>query len=188
MSDMSPPPTAMMTVAMMVAMMLPSFAPTLWRRHRHLRAMRVPRAARQTTLFAAGYLGVWTAMGVALAALPAFALSPWATAGVVLCAGALQCSRWKAKQLHRCRDACTSVQAESRNVMISWLRGCRLGVDCCLSCAAPMAVLYVAGLMDVGMMMLITAAITAERVAPGGARIARLTGGVALMAGLLMCV
>ena len=72
--------------------------------------------------------------------------------------------------------------------MISWLRGCRLGVDCCLSCAAPVAVLYVAGLMDVGMMMLITAAITAERVAPGGARIARLTGGVALMAGLLMCV
>jgi predicted metal-binding integral membrane protein DUF2182 len=57
-----------------------------------------------------------------------------------------------------------------------------------LSCAAPMAVLFVAGLMDPRMMVVITAAITAERVAPGGARIARVTGALALVVGLAICV
>ncbi len=36
--------------------------------------------------------------------------------------------------------------------------------------------------------MLVTAAITAERLAPNGARIARLTGALALAAGAVMCV
>jgi len=36
--------------------------------------------------------------------------------------------------------------------------------------------------------MVITAAITGERVAPGGARIARVTGAVALAAGVVMCL
>ena len=66
---MSPAMTALMTVAMMVAMMLPSIAPTLWRYHRHLRAMRMQRAGQRTTLFAAGYAGVWTTIGLALFAM-----------------------------------------------------------------------------------------------------------------------
>jgi predicted metal-binding membrane protein len=43
------------------------------------------------------------------------------------------------------------------------------------------------GLMDARMMVAITAAITAERVALGGARIARMTGALALAAGVVMC-
>jgi predicted metal-binding membrane protein len=50
-----------------------------------------------------------------------------------------------------------------------------------------MAVLFVAGLMDARMMVVITAAITVERVAPEGARVARLTGALALVAGSVMC-
>jgi hypothetical protein len=42
--------------------------------------------------------------------------------------------------------------------------------------------------MDAPMMLVITAAITAERVTPSGERIARLTGAVALIVGLIMCV
>jgi hypothetical protein len=38
------------------------------------------------------------------------------------------------------------------------------------------------------MMAVIGAMITAERLAPSGARIARLTGALALVAGALMCV
>lgn len=199
MSMMSPAMTALTTVAMMVAMMLPSLAPTLWRYHRHLRAVRLPRAGQRTTLFAVGYASVWTTIGVALFAMsaelspmglasptdPPFA--PWAGA-VVLCVGALQRSRWKEKQLLRCRQACVTARAIPTNVMMAWRDGCRLGVDCGLSCAAPMAVLFIAGLMDARMMLVITAAITAERVSPAGARIARLTGALALVAGLVMCV
>jgi predicted metal-binding membrane protein len=191
---------ALTTVAMMVAMMLPSIAPNLWRYHRHLRAMRVSRAAGRTVLFAVGYASVWTTIALALFAMSAELspmhmpsptdppLAPSVAAAVVLCAGALQLSRWKLKQLHRCREACVATRAVWRNIMTAWLEGCRLGTDCAMSCAAPMAVLFVSGLMDPRMMMLITAAITTERVAPGGARIARLTGAAALMVGLVLCV
>lgn len=184
---MSPAMTALVTVAMMVAMMLPSVAPTLWRHHRHLRGVQVSRAAQRTTLFAAGYASVWTVFGLALVALSAEPFAPWAAGAVVLFGGALQRSRWKAKHLLRCRQACATACAVPPSVMAAWRDGCRLGVDCGLSCAAPMAVLLVAGLMDARMMAAITAAITAERVAPGGVRIARLTGALALVAGLVMC-
>jgi hypothetical protein len=38
------------------------------------------------------------------------------------------------------------------------------------------------------LMMVVTAGITAERVTPAGARIARLTGALGLIAGAVMCV
>jgi len=182
MNDMpmvSPVTSALMTVAMMVAMMLPSIAPSLWRYHRD---------GGRTTLFAFGYASVWSAIALALfamsTAIPPF--GPLATGAVVLCAGALQCSQWKARQLHRCRAACVAAVVPSNAAL--WQDGCRFGVECALSCAAPMAVLFVAGLMNTPMMLVITAAITAERVAPIGERIARLTGALALIVGLIMCV
>ena len=51
-----------------------------------------------------------------------------------------------------------------------------------------MAVLLVAGPMNTPMMLVVTAAITAERVAPAGARVARFTGTLALIAGSVMCL
>jgi len=178
--------TALMSVAMMVAMMLPSVAPSLWRYHRHLAAMRVPHAAQRTTLFALGYSSVWSAIGLALFALSANVSrtpAPWMVGLVVLCVGAVQCSPWKARQLLRCRRACVSTGSIPR-LIIAWRDGCRLGVNCVVSCAALMAVLLVAGLMDARMMALITVAITAERVTPAGPRVARVTGAFALVVGL----
>lgn len=42
--------------------------------------------------------------------------------------------------------------------------------------------------MHPGMMRLTAAAITAERVAPSGARVARLAGALAMAAGLILCM
>jgi len=42
--------------------------------------------------------------------------------------------------------------------------------------------------MNARMMLVITAAITVERVTPSGARVARFTGALALIAGLVVCV
>ena len=191
MSDMpmtSPASTALLTVAMMVAMMLPSIAPRLWRYYRDVRAMRLARAASRTTLFAIGYASVWSAIALLLLAMSTLIspLGPVASGLVVLGAGALQWTRWKARQLHRCQRACMAALIP-RNAATVWLHGCRFGIECALSCAAPMAVLFVAGLMDVSMMLVITAAISAERVPPFGDRMARLTGSLALIAGLIMC-
>ncbi len=48
-----------------------------------------------------------------------------------------------------------------------------------------MAVLLVVGIMDVRTMTMVTAAITAERIIPRGVRVARLTGSLALVTGLI---
>ena len=47
-----------------------------------------------------------------------------------------------------------------------------------------MAILLVIGVMDLGAMALVTAAITAERLAPAGERVARGIGIVVIVAGL----
>ena len=57
---------------------------------------------------------------------------------------------------------------------------------CALSCAGPTAALLVVGMMDLRAMAGITTAISAERLMPGGARVARGTGAIALVVGLLV--
>ena len=193
----SPTRMAVLTAAMMVAMMLPSIAPVFWRYHRHVRTLGAS-AVRHTALLAAGYSTVWTVVSVALFGTSA-ALSPMGmpsmgpvfaplTLGcVVACVGLVQCSRWKQRRLFRCRE-CVETHSGGTTLSAAWQSGCRLGIDCCLSCAAPMAVLFVAGLMDTRMMFVITAAITGERVAPGGHIVARFTGALALIAGIAICI
>ncbi len=78
--------------------------------------------------------------------------------------------------------------AASTNLPAAWKVGCDLGVRCALSCAGPMAILFAVGLMDVRAMAVITAAILAERLAPNGARVAQVTGALALGAGMIICV
>jgi predicted metal-binding membrane protein len=193
MATMSPATTMGMTAAMMVAMMLPSIAPNIWRYHRHLRAMDSAHRTAHTVLFVAGYAAVWAAIGLALAAIsvaaspmhsPAPVFSPPVVALAVLFAGALQRSPWKARHLLRCRNACGSTHPTGVGGAV--LDGCRLGIECGRSCAAPMMVLLVWGLSSTPMMLLITGVVSAERLAPAGLRIARLSGTVAIAAGLML--
>ena len=58
-----------------------------------------------------------------------------------------------------------------------------MGLHCGLCCAGLIAVLLVTGVMDLRVMALVTAAITAERLAPWPARIARATGMLLVAAG-----
>jgi predicted metal-binding membrane protein len=188
---------AMWTV-MMVAMMLPSLAPTLWRYHRALDGMGVPHPGRQTALVGMGYFAVWSAIGVAvfplgaaLAAagmrLPALARAVPLTVGVVvLGAGATQLTAWKAHHLARCREASVPSRAMPADAATAWLHGLRLGVHCSQSCAGLTATVLAVGIMDLRAMALVTAAITAERLTSAGARVARAIGAVAVGAGLLL--
>ncbi len=61
----------------------------------------------------------------------------------------------------------------------------RFGFRCSLSCANLTAILLAVGVMDLRAMALVTAAITAERLAPAGERVAQGTGTFAIVAGLL---
>lgn len=151
-----------MWVAMMVAMMLPSAAPDLWR-------------YRQASL---GYLFVWTILAIALFPLSA-ALAhtgPIVSGTVVLLAGALQFTPWKTRQLAR-------VHAPPADAVTPWRLGLRLGLHSAQCCVGLMSIPLVLGMMDLRLMALITAAITAERLAPP---VARATGTLAIAAGLFL--
>ena len=68
----------------------------------------------------------------------------------------------------------------------AWRHGLRLGLHCGHCCANLMAILLVIGVMDLSAMAVVTAAITVERLAPAGERVARATGAVAVGAGLFL--
>jgi predicted metal-binding membrane protein len=186
-----------MWVAMMVAMMLPSLVAMLSSYRRSLGEVGRARLDALTALAGAGYFAVWTAFGaavypagVALAAAemrwPALArFVPVATGLVLLLAGFVQLSPWKARQLCRCRDTPGREALLPADAGAAWRHGLRLGVRCSLCCSGLMAILLVAGVMDLVAMAVVAAAITVERLAPWPGPAARAAGAMAIAAGAL---
>jgi predicted metal-binding membrane protein len=187
-----------MWTVMMVAMMLPSVIPML---SRYREAVRVPDEARLgllTAVVATGYFFVWTVFGVFAFPLgvvlttiemlqPALSRAvPVAAAVVILIAGALQFTTWKARQLACCRDSSRLSDALRTDARTAWRYGVRLGLDCAPCCANLMVILLVIGVMDLRAMAIVTAAITAERLVPAGERVARAIGAVTVGAGLIL--
>jgi predicted metal-binding membrane protein len=105
---------------------------------------------------------------------------------VVLIAGALQFTAWKAHHLACCREAPRRGRTLRADAGTAWRHGLRLGVHCSYGCAGLTAILLVIGVMDLGAMAVVTAAITVERVAPAGERVARAIGAVAVGAGFFL--
>src|SRR5438093_7424308 len=176
-----------MWVVMMAAMMLPSLVPML-SRYRH--AVGRPgerRLGRLTALVGVGYFFVWTVfgmaafpLGVALAAVemqhPALARAvPFGVGVVVLMAGSLQFTAWKARHLASCREAPGRGCTLPADAGMAWRHGLRLGLHCSYCCFGLMAILLVVGVMDVRAMAVVAATITVERLAPAGQRAARST-------------
>src|SRR5262249_10022749 len=91
-----------------------------------------------------------------------------------------QFTRWKAHQLACCRDA----PALPTNARAALRHGLRLGLRCSYCCAGLTAILLVVGVMDLRAMAVVTAAITLERLAPAGERVARAFGPGVVAAGV----
>ncbi|NPT41765.1 DUF2182 domain-containing protein [Paraburkholderia sp. 1N] len=196
-----------MWVVMMVAMMLPSLVPMLWRYRDTVGGMGETRLGWLTVMVGAAYFFVWTAfgmavfpLGVALAALamelPALARAvPLAIGVIVLIAGALQFTAWKARHLACCREApgrcltlceLPALAALPADAATAWRHGLRLGLHCSYCCAGLTTILLVAGVMDLRVMAVVTAAITVERLVPRGERAARVIGAGIVGAGVLL--
>jgi len=187
-----------MWVVMMVAMMLPSLVPMLWRYRQAVGRTGETRLGRLTALVGVGYFFVWTVFGLA-AFLLAVALTavemqqpelaravPIAVGVVVLTAGALQLTAWKAHHLACCREALGRGRTLPADAGTAWRHGLRLGLHCSCCCAGLTAILLVIGVMDLHAMAVVTAAITVERVAPAGERVARGLGAIGLGVGLFL--
>jgi predicted metal-binding membrane protein len=110
----------------------------------------------------------------------AHALLP-ATGIVLVLAGLLQRSAWKAHALACCRK--TPAVQEAPRARAAWRQGVRLGLRCVHCCAGLTAALLVWGMMDVRAMVAVTAAIALERWL--GPRAARAIGAAMVAAGLL---
>jgi len=94
----------------------------------------------------------------------------------------LQFTPWKLRHLGACRDAACTATAPVPGVR-AWRHGLVLGAHCVRCCLGFMAALVVVGVMDVGLMALVALAITAERVLPRPALVARAAGLLSIAAG-----
>ena len=185
-------------VVMMVAMMLPSLVPTLWRYRQVVGATAGTRPGPLTALVGAGYFFVWAGFGMAafplgagLAAVemrqPALArAAPIAIGVVVLIAGALQLTPWKARRLACFHEEPGRGSTLPADAAPAWRYGLRLGLLCAGCNAGLMTLLLVIGVMDLRAMAVVAAAITVERLARAGERVARAIGAVVVGAGLVL--
>ncbi len=186
-----------MWAVMMVAMMLPSVAPALLRCRFSLRGEGNAYSGALTALVGAGYFFVWAALGGAIypigvmlsaAAMRSAELSrlvPFAASVAALIAGLVQLSSWKALQLRRCRHAavCGRTPTGARD---AWRCGILLGADCMRCCWSYTAMLLAAGVMNLGAMALVAAAIAVERIAPRPEFTARASGLLMIATAILM--
>jgi predicted metal-binding membrane protein len=187
-----------MWIVMMVAMMMPSLVPMLARYQEAVRRRDDTRLGLLTAVVGAGYFFVWALfglaafpLGIALAELemrqPLVSRAVPIAAGVaVALAGALQFTAWKSHHLACCRITLPPGRTLSDGAATAWRHGVRLGVHCSCCSAGLMAILFVVGVMDLGAMALVTAGITAERLAPAGERVARAIGMVVIAAGAML--
>ncbi len=187
-----------MWVVMRVAMMLPSLVPMLWRYRQAVGRTCETRLGPLTALVGVAYFFVWTLfgmaaypLGVALAAMemrePFLARAvPIAVALVVLGGGVAQLTAWKARHLACCRESPGRGRTLPADAATAWRHGLRLGLHCSYCSAGMTAILLVMGVMDLRAMAVVTAAITAERLAPAGERVARGIGMVVVGVGVVL--
>jgi predicted metal-binding membrane protein len=151
-----------------------------------------------TTLVGVGYFAVWVVFGVIVFPLGVLLADiamrepelsravPIAVGAAVLIAGVLQHTRWKARHLAFCREASADRLTPSASASTALQHGLRLGFHCGQSCAGLTTVVLALGIMDLRVMAAVTAAITVERLAPNGVRVARSVGVVLVAAGVLV--
>jgi predicted metal-binding membrane protein len=186
-----------MWMVMMIAMMLPSLAPMLWR-YRQAVMADGNRLGRLTALVGVGYFLVWAVIGaivfpvgVALATIemqqPALSRAvPIAAGAVVLIAGLLQFTAWKMRHLDCCRHSLACDGSLPADAATAWRYGLRLALHCAQCCAGLIAILLIVGVMNLAAMAVVAAAITVERLVPAGQRVAHVMGVIIVGAGLFL--
>jgi predicted metal-binding membrane protein len=188
--------------AMMAAMMFPAAAPMLLVYHAVSARRRSGRGRVVLTwIFAAGYLLVWTAVGVIvfvvvrLGGAVATRLdgaarvrwAPLALGATLVVAGLYQFTPLKRVCLRQCQSPLGFVAAQWRDGASGALRmGIVHGAYCLGCCWALFAVLVAAGVMSLAWMLLLTLVVFAEKVLPGGTRIAAGVGAAFILLGILV--
>jgi predicted metal-binding membrane protein len=189
-----------MWAAMMAGMMLPTITPLLLL---YARAMRtrtdVANASARIYAMAAGYVVVWAAFSVGATILQrVLGEASWLTvmmepassriaAVLLFIAGAYQLTPLKAACLRGCRSPITALTTRWREGAIGAFRmGVSHGMYCLGCCWALMLLLFAGGVMNLAVILVLTAWVVIEKLAPFGEHTARAGGVFLLAAGVWM--
>jgi predicted metal-binding membrane protein len=187
---------------MMVAMMLPSAAPTLLlflRINRNDKGGKAPVAA--TSLFAAGYLIAWGGFSILAVALqwalesvrllsPMLATSPtWLGAGILIAAGLWQLTPLKTVCLRHCRSPLGFLLGNWRAGPWGALNmGLALGAYCLGCCWFLMALLFFGGVMNLYWIVGLAGYVMVEKMIPLGHWLQYLAGIALILWGLALAL
>ena len=180
----------MMWAVMMVAMMTPSAAPLiLTYAVIHRKRFGNEENFSSTGIFLSGYLAVWTAFSLIAALVQwglhtAALLSPMMVSrssalsgGILIVAGIYQWMPLKRSCLAYCRSPVDFFMTNWRDGKRGALAmGIKHGAFCAGCCWHLMALLFVAGVMTLWWVAVISAFVLIEKALPGGPRLGRATG------------
>ena len=192
----------LMWTVMMVGMMLPSAAPMTLFYAAVVRKNRERGAVLPGTwLFAAGYLLVWVAFGLAATMLQVLfeemqLASPmmvvadrWLSSAILVGAGCYQWSPLKDKCLAQCRSPMQFIMGHWHAGRLAALRmGVAHGLYCFGCCWAIMLLLFVGGVMNLIWVAIIAGFILLEKVVPYGRLVSRITWLVLIGGGVLWLI
>jgi predicted metal-binding membrane protein len=184
------PPLFLMWTEMMVAMMIPSAAPMILtfaavqRKRRDREEPFVP-----TGVFLLGYLAAWTGFS-ALAAIAQWILhaktllspmmvstSPILGGALLLTAGIFQWTPWKHVCLRHCHSPLSFLLSDWREGKWGAFRmGLKHGAYCTGCCWMLMALLFVAGVMNLWWIVVIAAFVLLEKILPKGLFVGKAAG------------
>jgi len=189
-----------MWAVMMVAMMVPSAAPMI------LAFLTVNQRRRATArplvpvgIFLLGYLAVWTAYSAvaslaqwrlheaALLSSTMTASSPVLSGGLLIAAGVFQWTPLKRACLKGCRSPLSFLMSEWRDGTAgAFVMGLRHGAYCVGCCWALMALLFVAGVMNLLWVAVIAFFVMAEKILARGELLGHVAGIVLVIAGIAL--
>jgi predicted metal-binding membrane protein len=186
-----------MWAAMMAGMMLPSATPLLLL---YGNAMRnrdsLPNPGARIYAMAFGYVAVWAGFSVAATALQrvlaeSSALtmmmepsSPRLAAALLIIAGVYQLTPWKNACLSACRSPMSLLTERWREGVAGAFRiGVSHGAYCLGCCWAMMLLLFAGGVMNLAVILALTAWVAFEKLAPFGQQSARVSAALLLAVG-----
>lgn len=187
----------LMWAVMMVAMMLPSASPMVLT-YARLAGGREGVSILWTWMFAAGYLAVWTAFSVAatvaqLALVRAAVLSnaltvvPIVGAVILAAAGIYQFTPWKSACLRHCQSPVAFFITRWRDGAAgAFHMGIEHGASCVGCCWMLMALLFVAGVMNLVWVASITIFVLLEKLIPYPRAVSFTAGCALIMSGVIV--
>jgi predicted metal-binding membrane protein len=190
-----------MWAVMMVAMMVPSVSPLILMFARASRQKGIDQGIGAAAILLLGYLIVWLGFS-GMAALAQWRLhsaallspmmastSPVLGGVLLLAAGVFQFTPLKRACLGRCRSPMGFLLSVWRDGRWGTLvMGLKHGAYCVGCCWALMALLLVAGVMNLLWVAAIAGFVLVEKAAPMGERLGRIMGGALIVAGIALLV